>query len=173
MLYGCGAANLDVVCKEYNSTTYICVCPVEQVTYVTVGKAPFPGCPGSLGCGCHTAAEIIAKVNTTNLVACLINGIPEVLGVVVVSVNGTTFNLYITSSFPVNQLTVSLQQQIAAHLGGDFTANEVLVEYTNKKRFDDVNSGHVLVTVKEPVVASAAAYSPFFAIFIVVLTVLF
>jgi len=103
----------------------------------------------------------------------LVNGIPEVLGVVVVSVNGNTFDLYITSALPINQLTESLQQQIAAHFGGEFTANEVLVEYTDKKRSADVNSGHVLVTVKDPVVASAATYSPFFAVFIVVLTILF
>jgi len=149
-------------------TSYICVCPVEQVTYVTAGTK-FNGCPGSAPSTPCTAEEIIANVDPDCLEAFVVNGVPEVLGAAIVTVNGKTFTVFITSAIPVADLTAQLELQIALFLGGDYTADNVDIEYTGKKR---ATTGQVLVTLTEPALSGTATYSFLIALFIGFLAIL-
>jgi len=142
LLYGCGAANIDVLCSEYDSGHFLCVCPGEHVTIVAINDT-FSGCPGSPP---PTNEEIVANVNATALEAHLVNGIETVLGAAVVTVNGTSFTLNINATVPIDGITAELQREIASYFGGDVTADDITVNYTNSKR-KRVDNGQVSVTV--------------------------
>jgi hypothetical protein len=142
MLYGCGAANLDVTCKEYSDTTFLCVCPGEQVSYVAANSTAFQGC-GSGGSP-PSVNTVIASINATNLEAFLVNGMEHLLGAAVVTINGNTFTLNVNATVPIDGLTVEMEKEIAAYLGAGYTAADVTVQFTTKKR---VTGGTASVTV--------------------------
>jgi len=144
MLYGCGAANLDVVCKEYSSDTFLCVCPGELVSYEKANTTTFTGCSGT-NTPQPPITKIIASVNATKLEAFLVNGMEQVLGVAMVSVNGNTFTLNVNATIPVDGLTVELEKEIASFLGGGYTADDITVQWVAKKR--TANNGSVVVSV--------------------------
>jgi len=134
------------------------VCPVEKVTYVKVGTQ-FPGCPAGPtstgGCSCHSAEEIVATINSTHLEAVVVNGVEEVLGAAIVTVNGKSFTLNITSTIPLSELVEKLKEHIAHFLGGSYTADEIVIEIVGKKR---ATSGSVLVTLHEPTISGATTF---------------
>jgi len=143
MIHGCGAAVPGVVCAELDESHYMCKCPGEQNYHTVAAGEAFQGCPG--GGTPPTPEEILASVNVTNLEANLINGVLEVLGVVVVSIDGDTFTLNITATVPIDTLLKLLAQQIADYLGGDYTADDIIVTTTTKR----AESGTVVVQVTD------------------------
>jgi hypothetical protein len=144
-IYGCGASNLDVRCDEYNSTHFLCTCPREEVTIVKNGDV-FPGCDN--GGTPPSTEEVLAKVNTTRLQASLVNGVIELVGVIVVDINGSSIELDLNSTVPIDNITDEIKRQIAFFLGGDYTADDINIEYVTKKRqADSTNNGRVRVTV--------------------------
>jgi hypothetical protein len=147
-IYGCGASNLDARCDEYNSTHFLCTCPREQVTIMKNGDA-FPGCDNA---GTPPSdEEVLAKVNTTRLQASLVNGVIELVGVVVVEIDGNKIELDLHSTVPIDSISDEIKRQIALFLGGDYTADDITIEYVNRKRQTGDNStttqGLVRVTV--------------------------
>jgi hypothetical protein len=109
----------------------MCTCPQEEVHIVKAGDA-FPGCVGSGGP--PTDAEVLAKVNTTRLAVNLRNGVLQIVGVAVVDINGNTAELSINSTVPIDHITDEIKKQIAIFLGGDYTADDISVEFVSKKR---------------------------------------
>jgi len=162
MLFGCGAANLDVVCKEYSATQFLCVCPGELVSYVTANTSTFTGCTGSQSPPAPIS-KVLASVNSTNLEAFLINGMEQILGAAIVTVNGNTFTLNVNATVPIDGLTTELEKEIAAFLGGGYTADDVTVSYVSKKR---VNNGQVSVSVNGQA-SGASSVVPFAAYLII------
>jgi len=172
MLYGCGAANVDVVCKEYSDTTFICVCPVEQVSYVAANTTTFQGCSSS-GNGSGNQPQppinqVLASVNTTHLEAFLVNGMEQILGAAIVSVNGNTFTLNINATVPIDGLTAELEKEIANFLGAGYTANDISVQYVARKRN---TNGQVVVSVSGQASGVTSVYVPITAFLIGLLTI--
>jgi hypothetical protein len=168
MLYGCGASNIDVLCTEYDSGHFLCVCPGEHVTIVAINDT-FDGCPGSPPA---SNEEVVAHVNTTNLEPFLVNGMENLLGSAVVTVNGITFTLNVNATVPIDGLTAELQSEIAAYLGGDFTADDVTVDYVGKKK--RAENGQVVVTVHRSGASSVAPTTAYLIIgLLTVLSTLF
>jgi hypothetical protein len=166
MLYGCGAANLDVVCKEYSSTTFICVCPGELVSYVAANTTSFQGCgSGSNGSGSGAPiSQVLASVNTTHLEAFLVNGMEQILGAAIVTVNGNQFTLNINATVPIDGLTAELEKEIAAFLGGGYTAADVTVQYVSKRK--RATSGTVIVSINGNA-SGASVFGPITAYLII------
>jgi len=142
MTQGCGASNMDVICQEFDSQNFLCICPGEDSTQVHVNST-FPGCANAGNP--PTSDEILASVNTTHLEAFLVNGVEQVLGAAVVTINGNSFTLNVNATVPIDGLTAELQSEIAAWLGGDYTASDITAQFTNKKR--DASNGQLTVVV--------------------------
>jgi len=142
MLYGCGASLVDVLCAEYDSGHFLCVCPGEIVSILAINDT-FEGCPGDPTP--FPPEEIVANVNTTFLEAFLVNGMEQILGAAIITVDGTTFTLNITATVPIDGLTDELKRQIAVWLGGDYTADDVEVNYVAKRKREDNGEVHVSI----------------------------
>jgi len=152
MIRGCGASNVDVRCQEFDSENFLCICPGEKITKVGI-NGTFEGCADA-----GTPAlpdEILAVVNTTYLEAYLINGVKQVLGATVVTINGNSFTLNINATVAIDGLTSELQTEIAAWLGGDYTSDDITIEFTKKR---DASNGQMHVTV-EGQTAGASTFS--------------
>jgi hypothetical protein len=91
--------------------------------------------------------EILAHVNTTGLVASLVNGMVDVLGVIVVNIDGNTAELNITARVPIDTLTDLLKERIAAYLGEGFTADDITIEYSKKRANTNEFLGTATITV--------------------------
>jgi len=156
-LYGCGASLIDVLCTEYDSGHFLCVCPGEIVSVVAINDT-FAGCSGSTPA---TSDEIVANVNATSLEAHLINGIEQVLGAAVVTVNGSSFTLNVNATVPIDGITAELQREIASYLGGDITAEDVTVQYTGQKKKRDAYNGQVQVDVTTSAANSIVMVTPY------------
>jgi len=120
-------------------TQYLCTCPGANGVFVGVNET-FPGC---LDLPPPTNEEVIANVNVTDLAANLVNGVMEVVGVIVVDVSGTTITLNITATVPIDTIGDLLKQQIARYLGGDVSAEDLTLVYTTKR----ADSGTVTVNL--------------------------
>jgi len=154
LLYGCGASNIGVVCAEADEKHYVCKCPGEGAITLAVGDV-FIGC----NIPAATDEEVLAQVNITGLAAHLTNGVIDLLGVIVVDVNGNTFTLNIQASVPIDTIGEHLKEKIAEFLGADYTANDITLEYLTKRAV----SGTVMVTVNrgDSSLASRVTYSAF------------
>jgi len=149
-LYGCGAANINSVCKELDKDSYMCTCPnVQQPIRVVAGEG-FIGCEGEDNP--PTATEIIANVNVTNLEAYLIHGVIEILGAVVVDIGGDSFTLNVTATVPIDTIGDHIKKAIAAHIAGDYTAADITIRFTTKR----TETGRIFVTLSD----SANSASP-------------
>jgi len=145
LLCGCGASHIGIECQEFNSTSISCICPDGTTTIVTPPDV-FAGCSNTTQ---PTDQEVVAAINATQLEAFLLHGIVEITGVFMVQANGRTFTLNITSAVPATQLESTLRTQIAAFLGGSYTADDVKLTYTSRKRAD--NQAQVNVTLQSQV----------------------
>jgi hypothetical protein len=105
--------------------------------------------------------EIFAKVNTSNLEANLVNGVIEVLGVIVVEIDGDSITLDITATIEIDTLKPLLRQQIALYLGGGYTEDDITIEVVSKKRRADTETGTVIVKVTDGLSVSPAPQSVF------------
>lgn len=139
LLYGCGAANVGVVCNEVNSTSFSCTCPGAS-PIIVIPPDVFEGCDSS-----PSDNDVVAHINGTHLDAFLRNGILEITGVVLVEVNGNTFTININSTVPATSLENSLKSQLAAFLGGSYTSQDITLAYGSSKR--DAQNDQVHVTV--------------------------
>jgi len=142
MIHGCGAANLGVVCAEMDADHYMCKCPGVQTPVTVKSGDTFEGCPGLPP---PTPEEILAQVNITNLEASLVNGVMEVVGVIVVDINGDSFTLNITATVPIDTIQQLLKEQIAKFLGGNYEANDITLELVTKKKRAEAETGTVIV----------------------------
>jgi hypothetical protein len=139
--YGCGASNIGVTCNEIDDNSFSCQCAGSSPVVVTVPSA-------FEGCGFNTSQppsdeDVVANINGTMLSAKLRDGILEITGAIVVDVEGRSFTLQINSTVPVGELEDSIKQQIAAFLGGSYTADDVNLHYSSKRS----NSAQVGVTI--------------------------
>jgi hypothetical protein len=142
-LYGCGASNIGAVCKELDETKYMCKCPGTQGFETVTAGEPFAGC--STTGPPPTPEEVVANVNANGLVSHITKDVMQVLGVIVVEVEGATFTLNVTATVPIDTLTEHLKEAIADYLMGDYTAADITIEYMKKR----AHSGEVRVTVGE------------------------
>jgi hypothetical protein len=120
---------------------YLCTCPGENGVTVGVNDT-FHGCANI---PTPTDEEVIANVNVTDLAANLVNGVMEVVGVVVVDISGTSITLNITATVAIDTIGDLIKQRIAQYLGGDVTADDLTLVYQTKRSFND--SGTVTVNL--------------------------
>jgi hypothetical protein len=146
---GCGAANLGVVCAELDTDHYICKCPnTQDAVTLEAGEVFECDFDGEVP---PTIEDILARVNTTNLVASLVNGVFEVLGAAVVTIDGNSFTLEITATVEIDGLTELLAERIAFFLGAGYTPEHVHVEWVTKRKraSTDVQTGTARITVRD------------------------
>jgi hypothetical protein len=95
----------------------------------------------------------VANINATVLSAKLKDGILEIVGALVVNVEGRSFTIQINSTVPAGNLEDAIRQQIAAFLGGSYTRDDVRLTYSSKRAYNadvgvtidgDASSGSVL-----------------------------
>jgi len=116
-------------------------CPGEKAVIVEVGDT-FDGCISSPPN--PPPEDVLARVNATNLVAYLLNGGKmHIFGVVVVEIDGDSFTLNINADVPIDTIEDLLKTQIAAFLGGDYTKDDIDIEYPAKRA-----QGTVIVRVR-------------------------
>jgi len=150
MIHGCGAANIGVVCQEVDDTHFTCRCPGETRQTITVTD-PFQGFDGCDNNGdSPTAEEILAQVNSTYLEANLVNGVDQILAVIVIEIDGDTITLNITSSVPIENLQPQLKQQIAEFLGGDYEPQDVILTTKSSNQTPQtINQGVVQARIRD------------------------
>jgi phage tail sheath gpL-like len=118
----------------------MCKCPGEQSPVTVTVGTPFEGCDNIIP---PTDEEVVAQVNVTAFAASLVNGVMELLGVVVVDIEGNSFTLNITATVPIDGITEHLKQAIADYFQGEYTADDITIDYVTKR----AHSGVVQVTV--------------------------
>jgi hypothetical protein len=149
--YGCGASNIGVTCSEIDDNSFSCLCSGSAQAVVVTVPSAFEGC-GFNGTQ-PTDEEVVANINATVLSAKLKDGILEIIGAIVVNVEGRSFTIQINSTVPAGNLEDAIRQQIAAFLGGSYTRDDVRLTYSSKRAYNadvgvtidgDASSGSVL-----------------------------
>jgi hypothetical protein len=139
LLYGCGVANIGILCTEVSNTEFSCTCPGEPAVIVHVPDV-FIGCIGS-----HPSDyDVVTHINALHIVAFLRNSILEITSVIFGESNGNSFTLTIRATVSLSSIEDLLKIQIARFLGGSYTAEDIILTYGSKR----IEDGTVKVTVE-------------------------
>jgi len=151
LLYGCGAANIGVVCQEVNSTFYSCTCPDDTLSPVIVMvPGTFEGCSGDF-----SDEEVVQNINALSIEAFLLNAISSLSDVTMGDTNGNTFSLSLNSTDAITSLEQELKDDIAAFLGGTYTPDDIQIAFQSKR---DVGQIDVTVDSSDNGNTSAASF---------------
>jgi hypothetical protein len=143
----------------------MCKCPGENAVTLEAGEV-------FIGCDIPPAPieEILATVNVTNLEASLVNGVIEILGVVVVDIDGDSFTLDVSATVPIDTIGDHIKQKIAEFLGHGYTADDIEIEFVTKR----AETGTIVVTVGGSVSpAHHIAYSIYLMLSLLLASILF
>jgi hypothetical protein len=147
----------NATCTEINATSFRCTCPGGGSIVVTVGETFKGTCNGTL-----TPEQIVAHINFAHLEAFLVNGVFQITGVIEVGIDGSSFTIDVNTTSPVNNFQAILAQQIAAFLGGGFTAGDITVDVTSaptsQKRGSTVPQSHTVSITIGGHVSSAPSF---------------